>query len=212
MRPPSEGRWTARYGPRTNPVTGKQETHHGLDINAASGRLLVAPAACTLIGYGVVPGWEAHGRVARLLDDDGYEHWLSHTEYLVHGRAVGDRLSEGDPIAMQGLTGQTTGMHVHWETRLNGSRLDPEAWLARPQSGTDTPFTPEPEEDDDMDRISYARDKTQGSAGTVWAVDLLKGTRRAVTPGEWDTIRATIPGVQLAEIPTARLATIPIGS
>jgi len=208
-RPPSEGPWRDRYGPRTGQFAGD---HHGLDIGDEAGTLLVAPADCTLIDYGPVPGWSAHGRVARLLDKDGWEHWLSHTDRLVPGRAVGDTLREGDPIAYQGVTGLTSGRHVHWETRKDGARLDPEAWLARPQSGTDTPFTPEPEEDDDMDRISYARDKTQGSAGTVWAVDLLKGTRRAVTPGEWDTIRATIPGVQLAEIPTARLATIPIGS
>lgn len=169
-RPPSRGRFTDRYGPRRNPVTGRLEQHHGLDINAAAGRVLVAPETGTLTGYGIVPGWEAHGLVARLRDRDGWEHWLSHTDTLTAGRRIGDQLHEGDPVAYMGATGQTTGLHVHWETRdPHGNRLDPEAWLARP-AGDGAPFTPlQPQEVQDMRVIKVTK-----NGATTYA---LVGTR-----------------------------------
>lgn len=138
-RPPSGGKWTAGYGPRRNPITGTAETHHGLDINSADGLTLVAPEDGTLTHWGPVPGWAVHGNVAIITGGDGWVHWLSHTDALAPGRTVGDQLTEGDPVAIMGMTGQTNGLHVHWETRHNGDRLDPAAWLARTARTTDTP-------------------------------------------------------------------------
>lgn len=129
-RRPSNGTITNRFGPRRNPVTGAAETHHGLDIGHDAGDVLIAPEDGILVAYGVVPGWEVHGRVAQILGATGTLHWLSHTDTLVTGRRVGDALTEGQPVALQGITGQTTGKHVHWETRVEGHRDDPEAWLA----------------------------------------------------------------------------------
>lgn len=143
-RPPSQGRWTDTYGPRVNPITGNRETHHGLDINASAGLILVAPEPATLTHWGPVPGWEVHGNVAILEGASGWEHWLSHTDRLVPARTVGDTLNEDDPIAVMGETGQADGVHVHWETRLNGQRLDPAAWLADTATTTSRPFPTAP--------------------------------------------------------------------
>ncbi|MFS0714103.1 M23 family metallopeptidase [Microbacterium sp. 2P01SA-2] len=151
-RPPSRGRYTDRYGVRVNPVTKRTEGHHGLDINAYAGLILVAPEDVVLDSFGVIKGWEVHGRVAVLRGADGWVHWLSHCDRALV--PVGSRVPEGGDVAVMGLTGQTTGLHVHWETRHNGQRLDPEAWLARPTDNNSRPFEPE---EDDMNAEQDAR-------------------------------------------------------
>lgn len=135
-RRPSNGTITDPYGTRVNPITGFTETHHGEDIGADAGLLLVAPEDATIIAYGVQPGWEVHGRVCILQGASGWVHWLSHTDRLALDLGVGATLAEGDAAAYMGLTGQTTGLHVHWETRWQGVRLDPEGWLAHHATAT----------------------------------------------------------------------------
>src|SRR5258706_13541082 len=38
---------------------------------------------------------------------------------------TGDRVARGQPVALIGMTGLTTGPHVHWEVKLNGRIADP---------------------------------------------------------------------------------------
>ena len=132
MRPPSSGTWRDGYGTRINPKTGRSETHHGLDIGPGKGddRTLVAPEAGKVIGYGSLTAWPLHGLVLRMRGDDGIEHWLAHTDRPLV--SVGARVAEGTPVAVMGMTGQTSGLHVHWETRRDGTRFDPATWLTRP--------------------------------------------------------------------------------
>ncbi|MGD4206340.1 M23 family metallopeptidase, partial [Xanthomonas citri pv. citri] len=86
----------------------------------------------------------------------GWAHWLSHTDRLAHGLEVGAVLAEGAPVAYMGLTGQTTGYHVHWETRWEGARLDPEGWLASFAAADARPFTPIKKEKTTMHAIRQA--------------------------------------------------------
>lgn len=161
-RRPSNGQITDPYGTRVNPVTGFTETHHGEDIGADAGLLLVAPEDATIIAYGVQPGWEVHGRVCILQGASGWVHWLSHTDRLALDLGVGATLAEGEAAAYMGLTGQTTGYHVHWETRWQGVRLDPEGWLAS-FAGADTrPFTPIKKETPTMHAIRQAGQPDSG--------------------------------------------------
>ena len=155
-RRPSNGQITDPYGTRVNPITGFTETHHGEDIGADAGLLLVAPEDATIAAYGVQPGWEVHGRVCILQGASGWVHWLSHTDHLAGGLGVGSRLVEGGVVAVMGLTGQTTGYHVHWETRWQGVRLDPEGWLASFAGADARPFTPIKKETPTMHAIRQA--------------------------------------------------------
>lgn len=137
MRPPSPGNWSSRYGWRGEGIT--RNFHHGLDIGWAAGRTLVAPEDGEITHYGVVPGWRL-GNVQIIHGVSGYEHWLCHTAHSLRGLGS---VREGQPVSVMGDTGALPGqVHVHWETRLDGARLDPEAWLARPAVDGSTPFIP----------------------------------------------------------------------
>jgi murein DD-endopeptidase MepM/ murein hydrolase activator NlpD len=107
------------------PVSGAisqyvQGTHTGIDVSAPVGAILVASDDGTVDAVGWVPvgGW----RVC-VLHQGGLESCDYHTSLpLVK---VGDRVVRGQPVALVGMTGMTSGPHVHWEARLNGMVVDP---------------------------------------------------------------------------------------
>lgn len=147
VRPPSPGNWSSRYGWRGEGVT--RNFHHGLDIGWAAGRTLVAPEDGEIIHYGRLTGWRL-GIVQIIRGVSGYDHWLAHTDHSLRGLGP---VKEGQPVSVMGDTDAPGQVHVHWETRLNGERLDPEAWLARPAGGDATPFPESETKDDDMPQI-----------------------------------------------------------
>lgn len=202
-QPPSRGRWTDRYGVRVNPVTKRTEGHHGLDINSAAGLFLVAPEDGAVISFGVIDGWEVHGRVLIILGRSGWVHWLSHCNNALIDK--GAPVREGQTVAVMGLTGQTDGLHVHWETRLDGKRLNPEDWLARtaghaePEAPTPIPETPKRKKRP-MIHAAY-RDDT----GTI-AVQARPGGRltQLTGPLEWQGLAAA-SGAEYAQINNAQM-------
>jgi murein DD-endopeptidase MepM/ murein hydrolase activator NlpD len=122
--------FTSPFGLRRHPVGGDLRPHHGLDIAAP-------------LGSPVRSWWS--GRVVDVIADGGcgnglvirsgpYEHIYCH----LGGRVEGDRYSSaavslrvgqtvrtGQTIGHVGLTGSTTGPHLHWGLRYGGSWLDP---------------------------------------------------------------------------------------
>lgn len=193
VRPPSDGPWNDIYGPRTNPVTGYTEIHHGLDIGDEAGTVLVFPEDGTLTHYGPVSGWSVHGNVAIIHGVSGVDHWLSHTDAPL--AAVGTTAAEGTPAAVMGVTGMTTGRHVHWETRYGTDRRDPAAWLAS------TATTPPPQEDDmnddDRARAQRIEDKLDRLGRVIGGTD--------AGPTVFDYLRPIKAGIE-------RLATVVGGS
>ena len=119
------GRLTAPYGKAYDPLkTGKPRVHKGVDIAAAIGTPIYAPAdgiirAATELyqnkpGYGTVVVIETEGGVMTLLSHlDGYS------------VEEGQRVTKGEQIATVGNTGRSTSPHVHIETYQDGERIDP---------------------------------------------------------------------------------------
>jgi hypothetical protein len=100
--------------------------HDGLDLAAPLGRPVHAIAAGTV----VAAGRAADGAViVRIRHADGTESLYGH---LGAGLDVheGDRVRAGDQIGVIGLTGNTTGPHLHLELTRNGRKLDPERVIA----------------------------------------------------------------------------------
>lgn len=116
---------TSPYGWRTSPTTGESELHGGQDFATDAG----TPIKSTLAGKVTVAEW---------CDTCGFGYYVvvksGNTEiYYAHQskmRArVGDTVEPGDVIGEVGSTGNSTGNHLHFEVRVNGTAVDPIAWL-----------------------------------------------------------------------------------
>jgi murein DD-endopeptidase MepM/ murein hydrolase activator NlpD len=94
--------------------------HPGVDIAAPYGSPIVATDAGTVSAVGVRgPG----GLAVCVHHDWGLETCAYHaSEVFVE---VGERVVSGERVAAIGLTGTTSGPHVHWEARTNGVLVDP---------------------------------------------------------------------------------------
>jgi murein DD-endopeptidase MepM/ murein hydrolase activator NlpD len=98
--------------------------HEGVDIVARAGTPVVAPAR----GRVVFAGLMADGaEVVVLAHDNGLVSLYAHLEAgpLAPTVTAGDIVQAGDPIGAVGLTGLTTGFHLHWAVYKNGEPQDP---------------------------------------------------------------------------------------
>lgn len=121
---PAHGWLTSRFGYRLNPFTGKSSMHAGLDIAAAPGSPVYAPAdgVVTFASYD-----ESYGKLVSI--DHGYgitTRFGHNSQIYVH---VGQRISKWEVIAAVGNTGRSTGPHLHYEVRLNGTPVNPENFI-----------------------------------------------------------------------------------
>ena len=117
---PAKGWITSGFGRRRNPVTGVLAMHAGLDIAAAPGSPVYAPAD----GVVTFASFDAsYGKLVSI--DHGYgvtTRFGHNSQVYVH---VGQRVSKYDVIAAVGSTGRSTGPHCHYEVRINGTPVDP---------------------------------------------------------------------------------------
>ena len=98
----------------------KQFSHTGVDVAAPVGTMIVAADAGTV----TKTGWQGvGGQGVCISHGGGLETCYFHTSGAIVG--VGQRVARGQPIALVGMTGVTTGPHVHWEAKLFGQLIDP---------------------------------------------------------------------------------------
>jgi murein DD-endopeptidase MepM/ murein hydrolase activator NlpD len=98
--------------------------HDGVDILALAGTPIVAPARGRVVFVGrMMDGAE----VVALAHDDGLVSLYAHLEDgpLAPTIKAGDIVQAGDRIGAVGLTGMTTGYHLHWAVYQNGVPIDP---------------------------------------------------------------------------------------
>lgn len=127
-------RISSPFGARTDPITGKHSTHHGVDIAAPLGSPITSVSSGTVTRAGENGGY---GLVVEVEADDGTVTRYAHANSI--GVNVGDRVHVGDEIATVGSTGRSTGPHLHLEVRRAGVAVDPTTALlaagsARPRS------------------------------------------------------------------------------
>jgi murein DD-endopeptidase MepM/ murein hydrolase activator NlpD len=117
---PLMGWVTSGFGFRTNPFTGLTQMHEGIDISNRIGSLVVAPSDGIVSDIG--NDW-VYGKI--LVISHGFE---TNTRYGHLNKVlvkVGQQVKRGDKIAEVGMTGKTTGPHLHYEVRVNGIPANP---------------------------------------------------------------------------------------
>jgi murein DD-endopeptidase MepM/ murein hydrolase activator NlpD len=117
---PAKGWITSRFGYRTSPFTGKTTLHAGLDIAAAPGSPIYAPAdgVVTFASYD-----EGYGKLVSIDHGFGVTTRFGHMSQIYV--QVGQRVSKWDVVGAVGNTGRSTGPHCHYEVRINGTPVDP---------------------------------------------------------------------------------------
>ncbi len=123
---PGYGNITSKFGNRV--IFGRNDYHTGIDISGynINGKPVVASNSGTVIkvvsGYG---NWSysgpGYGNYV-IIDHGGNTYSLyGHLSSVYVG--VGDYVVQGKTIARLGTSGTSTGPHLHFEIRLNGSKL-----------------------------------------------------------------------------------------
>jgi len=103
-----------------HPISGDVHHHNGIDIGAAYGTDVLAAADGTVTLAGRNGGY---GYCVIIDHGDGNKTLYAHMSRLDVG--VDDTVTQGQTIGLIGSTGTSTGAHLHFETFVNGSRVDP---------------------------------------------------------------------------------------
>lgn len=120
---PGHHRITSPFGYRVHPILGYRKLHTGIDISAPSGTPVIAAGSGTVIASRFMGGY---GNCIMV------DHGSKVTVYAhLSGRAVsaGQSVSAGQTIGYVGSTGMSTGPHLHFEVRVNGSLQNPVNYL-----------------------------------------------------------------------------------
>ncbi|AJS60344.1 M23 family metallopeptidase [Paenibacillus sp. IHBB 10380] len=127
LLPVGNSRVSSGYGPRTHPVTGQVgKKHTGIDFAVPQGTSVHAAESGTVI---MAEWFSGYGNA--VIVDHGGGMWTLYGHLRNGGFNVreGDRVSRGEKIAESGSTGQSTGPHLHFEVRINGSTVNPAPYL-----------------------------------------------------------------------------------
>jgi septal ring factor EnvC (AmiA/AmiB activator) len=117
---PIQGWVTSGFGFRTNPFTGLNQMHEGIDISNRVGTIIVASADGFVSDIG--SDW-VHGRILVISHGFGMITRYSHLNKVLV--KVGQKVKRGDKIAEVGMSGKSTGPHLHYEVRLHGIPVNP---------------------------------------------------------------------------------------
>lgn len=118
---PVSTRITATYGYRRNPFTNRgSEFHRGIDFSGDTGTSIRA----TGDGVVIFAGWQSgYGKMVIISHGYGYTTLYGHNSKLLVEK--GDKVKRGEIISKMGSTGRSTGSHLHYEVRLNGTTVNP---------------------------------------------------------------------------------------
>lgn len=123
---PASGAVTSGFGWRDSPWGGGSESHPGIDIANSLGTPIVATADGQVVQSGPAGGY---GNVVQIDHGNGITTIYGHNSSTIVN--VGESVRKGQVIAYLGSTGKSTGPHVHYEIRINGTAVDPISFMVR---------------------------------------------------------------------------------
>ena len=124
---PAYVRVSSEYGYRIHPIYGTQKFHSGVDLAAPGGSDILAAYNGTVVGA----GYNASMGNYVIID-----HGNSLMTIYMHASKLlvsnGQEVSRGQRIALVGTTGNSTGNHLHFSVKLNGSYVSPWGYINHP--------------------------------------------------------------------------------
>lgn len=124
IRPISGGRQSSGFGARSAPTKGASTYHKGIDWAVPIGTKVVASNAGTV----VQAGWSSgYGYAVFINHEDGRQTRYGHLSKVLV--SPGQKVSQGQKIALSGNTGRSTGPHLHFEIRIGGTAVNPLKYL-----------------------------------------------------------------------------------
>jgi murein DD-endopeptidase MepM/ murein hydrolase activator NlpD len=120
------------FGQRVSPCAGCSSDHEGVDFDPGDGALVHAIAAGVVVETNS-PGYAAlgvHVAIQHLIDGKTVVSAYGHLQTGSMQLKVGDRVTVGQVVGLVGGTGASTGPHLHFEIRTDGTvPVDPMAWM-----------------------------------------------------------------------------------
>ena len=111
------------FGNRYHPVLKRYILHTGVDLVAKYVPLRAAKAGVVTFAGNM----SGYGKIIIIRHDNGYETRYAHLSVI--STNVGEHVNQGDLIGKTGNSGRTTGAHLHFEIRQNGSPKNPMKYL-----------------------------------------------------------------------------------
>jgi murein DD-endopeptidase MepM/ murein hydrolase activator NlpD len=121
---PVIGHLTGSFGERMDPFSGEGAFHTGVDISSQYGDAVRATADGVVIEANERAGY---GRL--VVVDHGYGLTTYYGHLSSFNVLPGQQLRRGDTIGNVGVSGRSTGPHVHYEVRINGAPVNPMRYL-----------------------------------------------------------------------------------
>jgi murein DD-endopeptidase MepM/ murein hydrolase activator NlpD len=135
---PVEGELHGHFGRRSDPFSGEGSFHSGVDISAPAGTPVHAAADGIVLHAQFMGGY---GRLVVIDHGNGLQTYYAHMSRF--GVVPGQEIRQGDVVGFVGMSGRSTGPHLHYEVRLRGSAENPIRYLGRIQAAAvqrDFPF------------------------------------------------------------------------
>lgn len=121
---PTQGVFTSGFGVRSSLLDGRLRMHEGLDITGREGTPVVSTAQGKVIFSGVV---RAYGRTVVIDHGNNVETWYAHLKNATV--EDGQQVNRGEVIGELGSSGVSSGMHLHYEVRVNNVPVDPQDYI-----------------------------------------------------------------------------------
>lgn len=104
--------------------------HTGIDVGAKEGSSIKAPIGGTVVKKANPSESNGFGNLLVVKDKNNAEHYFGHMQNQSNLKP-GDKIKSGDKIGNVGNTGNSTGSHLHYETRVGGRPIEPNKYLSQ---------------------------------------------------------------------------------
>jgi murein DD-endopeptidase MepM/ murein hydrolase activator NlpD len=121
-KPLAGGIFRSGFGARNHPILGFTRMHTGVDWADDVGTPVFAAGNGTVISADWKGGYGRHIEIQHL---NGYVTTYSHLSGYARGLEAGVKVRQGQVIGYIGNTGLSTGPHLHYEVKINGTFVDP---------------------------------------------------------------------------------------